>query len=86
MRSQVTVRPDGHQVILIHFVTRTEDGAERIACLPNLEQLASTHEREMPVHRTQETQGVTCTLCHDTPEYQQVAEANRLLALRRKSR
>ncbi len=92
MKEQIQILEDGTQVLLIHLVYRSPAGLTssigepvapdrpptwKIACTPNLLEMAATQSRAHPWLRTDDPRAVSCPMCKKTPVFQDLLAAQR---------
>lgn len=77
---------DGSGLVLIHFMFQSPAGMIRLkgiplgasgeetwklACVPNMTEMAQAHNRPLPMHRTDDPRAVTCPQCRETQEFRE---------------
>jgi hypothetical protein len=82
-----TLLPDGTETVCIHYAYRHEAANRkveyRVACAPQMRDLASGPNRPMPMHRTNDPRaGVSCPACLQTEVYKRDLELAQALARR----
>ena len=80
MMHQTSILEDGQTVILIHYLYR-EGERLVIACTPGLreDEMCATAARPFPWHRSGEPEAVTCPVCKQSLQWQEMARHRGLL-------
>ncbi len=88
MLNQTMILEDGSTLILVHFVYQSPRGTTqsegepltpektwKVACAPNMVEIAAQTTRSFPYQRTDDARAVSCPACQKTKEFRQAADA-----------
>ena len=74
MKLEEFVDQQGVRHVMVHYSVKDATGSERLACSPDLADLAGSPTRPAPRHRSGEARAVNCPQCKETKAYREALD------------